>query len=155
MTPVFPQNTFRWVGLTTSVLLLLPVVTVIIISSFLLFLLLRANSSPTSAMTGNRKPVRTQLELLRHVLDLSLRHSTLTQNNSPHRFCFQWVEAQAFTDSYWPHIVPQSIYSNGIFSGWRLAHTMPAMIMRRGKAIFIRWGAVFLSSGTHTLGDTH
>lgn len=119
MTPVFPQNAFRRVGLTTLVLLLLPVVIVIIIWFFLLFLLLSANSSPTSAMTGNRKPVRTQLELLRHVLDLSLRHSTLMQNNSPHRFFFyfQWVEAQAFTDSYWPHIAPWGIYPNSIFSG--------------------------------------
>lgn len=111
-------DAFRRVDLTTSALLLLPVVIVIIISSFLLFfLLLRANSSPTSVMTGHRDLARTQLELLRHVLDLSLRHSALTQNNSPHRFYFQWVAAQAFTDGYWPHVAPQGIYSNGIFSG--------------------------------------
>lgn len=84
MTPVFPQNAFCRIDLTTSVLLLLPVVIVIIISSFLLFLLLRANSSPTSSMTGLRKLARIQLELLRHVLDLSLSVTPLLRKTTHH-----------------------------------------------------------------------
>lgn len=151
------SSSFRHIALASSPLLLLPVVIVIIISSFLLSFLLRENSTPTECHDWTPSSCQNLDSQTRAGFILQSLHSYAKELTTLLFFYFQWVGAQVFADGYWPHIAPRSIYSNGIFSGWRIAHTTPAMIMRRGKAIFIKLGGGIPGrrnshTGWHTLG---
>lgn len=71
---------------------------------------------------------------------LVLTHCPLTQNTRPHRFCFQQDLSQGFCS--WPLTESASVYAACISSAWRLANAIPAMIIRRERVIFIKWGSV-------------